>query len=645
MFKDNPLLAELKQQIRETLPSVEGTVKATDKGYGFLEVDRKTSHFIPPPHMKKVLHGDVIKAVVRTEGDRTSAEPEELVTPFLTRFVAKLGQRRDRWFVEAEHPMIKQTINAKVMLDKPAKLKVGDWVLAELVRHPLKGDNSFFAHIVHKVAAGDDPFAAWQCTLARHNLPVVEPEVPEQLALLDEGLERKDLTSLEMFTIDSESTMDVDDALAIESTETGWKLTVAIADPTAYIEAGSELDQAARDRAFTVYLPGRNISMIPSRLSEELCSLMPGEDRPALVGELEIAQDGSLQGEPTVYLAMVRSHHKLSYDNVSDWLEKTGEWQPQSDTLSEQLNALHQMTLARSNWRNTHAITFPDRPDYRFELNDDGTVKAIHADQRRLANSMIEESMVVANIALSTWLREKVERAIYNVHAGFEEEHIEAATALIGEHEGTATPESLQSLQGYCELRRWLDSQPSGYLDSRLRKLQSFSEVQVEPGQHFGMGLECYGTWTSPIRKYGDMINHRLVKAVLRDDQEIPQPGEEDALHLTELLKKNRFAERDLSNWLYAQYLAPHVDSKTQFEAEIFDINRGGLRARLQENGAMVFVPASTLHSDRRQVQVNPDEGLVLVQGEQRYKLADPIKVVLTEVKLQNRSLVATVVE
>lgn len=645
MFKDNPLLAQLKQQIRETLPTVEGTVKATEKGYGFLEVDRKTSHFIAPPQMKKVLHGDKIKAVVREEGEKTSAEPDELVTPFLSRFVAKLGQRKDRWFVEAEHPMIKQSINAKAMLEKPAKLHAGDWVLAELVRHPLKGDNSFFAHIIHKVAAADDPFAAWQCTLARHNLPVVEPELPEQLALLDEGLERKDLTAVEMFTIDSESTKDMDDALAIEPTDAGWKLTVAIADPTAYIEAGSELDQAARDRAFTVYLPGRNISMIPSRLSEELCSLVEGEDRPALVAELEVGHDGSLLGDPEVYLAMVRSHHKLSYDKVSDWLENSGEWQPQGDKLTEQLKALHQLSLARSNWRNTNAITFPDRPDYRFELNEDGTVKAIHADQRRIANSMIEESMIVANIALSSWLREKVERAIYNVHAGFESEQLEAAIALISAHEGTATPESLQTLQGFCELRRWLDSQPTGYLDSRLRKFQSFSEVQVEPGQHFGMGLECYGTWTSPIRKYGDMINHRLVKAVLRDDQEIPQPGEEDALHLTELRKKNRFAERDLSDWLYAQYLAPHVESKTAFTAEIFDINRGGLRARLQENGAMVFIPASTLHSDKKKVQVNADEGLVHVQEELRYKLADSVNVVLTEVKLQNRSLVAAIAE
>ena len=645
MFKDNPLLAQLKQQIRETLPTVEGTVKASEKGYGFLEVDRKTSHFIAPPLMKKVLHGDKIKAVVHTDGDKTSAEPEALITPFLTRFVAKLGQKKDRWFVEAEHPMIKLPINAKADLQKSAKLKENDWVLAELVRHPLKGDNSFFAHIVHKIADGDDPFAAWQCTLARHNLPVVEPELPEQLNILDEGLKRRDLTALPLFTIDGESTQDMDDALAIEANENGWKLMVAIADPTAYIKQGDELDQAARERAFTVYLPGRNISMIPSRLSEQLCSLVAGEARPALVAELTITKDGALTGEPEVYLATVRSHHKLAYNNVSDWLEQTGDWQPEDSNLAEQLNELHAMTTARVHWRNSHAITFPDRPDYRFELNPDGTVKAIHAEQRRIANSMIEESMIVANISISTWLRSKVEKAIYNVHAGFELEQLEAAVALIAKHEGTATQESLQTLQGFCELRRWLDSLPTGYLDSRLRKFQSYSEVQIEPGHHFGMGLECYGTWTSPIRKYGDMINHRLVKAVLRQDQEIEHPSEEDALHLSELRKKNRFAERDLSDWLYAQHLADDVKNKTTFVAEVFDINRGGIRARLKENGAMVFIPASTLHSDKKQVQVNADEGMIYIQDEMKYRLADTIQVVITQVKQQNRSLIAAIAE
>ncbi|MCM2680787.1 exoribonuclease II [Echinimonas agarilytica] len=644
MFKDNPLLAQLKQDIRENLPTVEGRVKASDKGYGFLEVDRKTSHFIAPPFMKKVMHGDIVSAIVRTEGDKTQAEPEKLVEGGLTRFVAKLGSRKDRWFVQPESAMVNLNINAKAELLKPAKLAVDDWVLAELTRHPLKGDNSFFASIVHKVADGNDPYAQWQCTLARHNLPVVEPDLPEQIDILDEGIERVDLTAVEMFTIDGATTKDMDDALAIETTDNGWKLTVAIADPTAYIEADSTLDKAARDRGFTVYLPARNVSMIPSRLSEELCSLMPHQERPAMVAELFVSATGELIGEPTICLATIKSHYKLAYEDVSDWLEQAGDWAPENDALATQLKALEAMTKARSAWRNEHAITFPDRPDFRFELNEDCSVKTIHVEHRRTANSMIEESMIVANIAVSSWLRQRVERAIYNVHAGFEDETLDVALALIHEFEGSATEESLKSLAGFCELRRWLDAQPTAYLDSRLRKFQSYSEIQVTPGQHFGMGLDCYGTWTSPIRKYGDMINHRLIKAVLRGDETIDLPTEDDAEHLTELRKKNRFAERDLSDVLYARYLQADLNNKTVFNAEIFDINRGGMRARVLDNGSMVFIPASTLHSDKKQVQVNADEGMITVAGEVAYRVADSVKVVLSDIKEQNRSLVANVV-
>ncbi|GGA73225.1 exoribonuclease 2 [Neiella marina] len=644
MFKDNPLLAQLKQEIRETLPTAEGTIKATAKGYGFLEVDRKTSHFIAPPFMRKVMHGDKVSAVIRTENGKTQAEPEKLLQQSVTRFVATLGSRNGKWFVTPENHNINLNINARADLQVPAKLADGDWVLAELKRHPLNGDNSFYAHIVHKVADKNDPYAAWQCTLARHDLPVVEPELPEQLDIIDEGLPRQDLTAVQMFTIDSASTRDMDDALAIETTDNGWRLTVAIADPTAYIEAGSTLDEAAKERAFTVYLPARNISMIPSRLSEELCSLVANEDRPAVVATLDIASDGALIGEPQICLATVRSHYKLAYDEVSDWLEQSGSWQPANDDIKAQLEALQAMTKARVAWRNEHAITFPDRPDYRFELNDDATVKAIHADHRRIANSMIEESMIVANIAVSTWLQQKAQGGIYNVHLGFEDEQLDTAVTLITENGGDATSESLKSLDGFCRLRRWLNEQETGYLDSRLRKFQSFSEVAIQAGPHFGMGLNCYGTWTSPIRKYGDMINHRLIKAVLRQDAELTLPSEVDAEHLTERRKRNRFAERDLSDFLYTQYLHTALSDKTEFDAEIFDINRGGMRARLIANGAMVFIPAPTLHSDKKQVQANADEGLISIEGEVKYRLADAVKVRLSEIKAVSRSLVAEII-
>ncbi|VDY42568.1 exoribonuclease II [Salmonella enterica subsp. enterica serovar Daytona] len=277
MFQDNPLLAQLKQQLHSQTPRAEGVVKATEKGFGFLEVDAQKSYFIPPPQMKKVMHGDRIVAVIHTEKERESAEPEELIEPFLTRFVGKVQGKNDRLSIVPDHPLLKDAIPCRAARGVQHEFKEGDWAVAEMRRHPLKGDRSFYADLTQYITFADDHFVPWWVTLARHNL---EKEAPNGVAteMLDEGLERQDLTALNFVTIDSASTEDMDDALYAEELADGrLQLTVAIADPTAWIAEGSKLDNAAKIRAFTNYLPGFNIPMLPRELSDDLCSLRANE--------------------------------------------------------------------------------------------------------------------------------------------------------------------------------------------------------------------------------------------------------------------------------------------------------------------------------------------------------------------------------
>ncbi|EAZ0221624.1 exoribonuclease II, partial [Salmonella enterica] len=145
MFQDNPLLAQLKQQLHSQTPRAEGVVKATEKGFGFLEVDAQKSYFIPPPQMKKVMHGDRIVAVIHTEKERESAEPEELIEPFLTRFVGKVQGKNDRLSIVPDHPLLKDAIPCRAARGVQHEFKEGDWAVAEMRRHPLKGDRSFYA--------------------------------------------------------------------------------------------------------------------------------------------------------------------------------------------------------------------------------------------------------------------------------------------------------------------------------------------------------------------------------------------------------------------------------------------------------------------------------------------------------------------
>lgn len=200
------------------------------------------------------MHGDRIIAVIHSEKERESAEPEELVEPFLTRFVGKVQGKNDRLAIVPDHPLLKDAIPCRAARGLNHEFKEGDWAVAEMRRHPLKGDRSFYAELTQYITFGDDHFVPWWVTLARHNL---EKEAPDGVAteMLDEGLVREDLTALDFVTIDSASTEDMDDALFAKALpDDKLQLIVAIADPTAWIAEGSKLDKAAKIRAFTNYL-------------------------------------------------------------------------------------------------------------------------------------------------------------------------------------------------------------------------------------------------------------------------------------------------------------------------------------------------------------------------------------------------------
>ncbi|MCG9581170.1 exoribonuclease II [Vibrio tubiashii] len=647
MFQDNPLLAQLKQQIQETLPKKEGTIKATEKGFGFLEVDSKTSFFIPPPYMKKCMHGDKVKAIIRTEKDREQAEPEELLEQGLNRFIGRVKLFKGKLNVTPDHPQLKKlSLKAKTRKGiKSDDLKEGDWVVAHLIRHPLKGDNGFFVEISDKITDADDKIAPWWVTLAQNDLPNSEPAGLDSWELKDDAdLERIDMTHVPFVTIDGESTKDMDDALHAKKTESGdFELTIAIADPTAYITPDSDMDKVARERGFTIYLPGRNIPMLPRDLADDLCSLIEGEARPALCCSVTVTKEGVIGDDIKFFAANIKSHARLSYDHVSDWIENgsSDAWQP-SEEIAEIVRDLYDFSRARAEWRETHAVVFPDRPDYRFELSEDNDVVAIHADMRRSANRLVEEAMITANICAGKTLQSSFNSGVFNTHAGFKPEKIEDVVNLVNpEGELPFTAESIATLEGFAALRRWLGSQETSYLDNRIRKAQAYSEIGNQPLPHYAMGLDLYATWTSPIRKYGDMINHRMLKAHILGKEPVQTAddsvGEELAIHR----KHHKMAERNVGDWLYARTLADEPAKETKFNGEIFDINRAGMRIRLIENGAAAFIPGSLILANKERLECNGENGTVSIDKQVTYRLGDVLEVVLTDVNQENRSLVA----
>ena len=255
------------------------------------------------------------------------------------------------------------------------------------------------------------------------------------------------MTALNFVTIDSASTEDMDDALQVQDNGDGsLLLTIAIADPTAYVDENSELDLIARKRAFTNYLPGFNIPMLPRDLSDNLCSLRPNERRPVLVCRVTIAADGTLGEDIHFSAARVESKAKLVYDEVSDWLEGSGDWQPQNADIAEQITLLKRVCEARSHWREQHALVFKDRPDYRFLLGEKGEVLDIIVEHRRIANRIVEECMIAANVCAAIALRDNLGFGIYNVHTGFDPALVEQAANVLQANGVEADPQALLTL-------------------------------------------------------------------------------------------------------------------------------------------------------------------------------------------------------
>ncbi|WAI12021.1 MAG: exoribonuclease II [Buchnera aphidicola (Macrosiphum albifrons)] len=641
MFQNNPLLTQLKKNLHAKTPRVEGIVKSTERGFGFLEIDVQKSYFIPPKNMKKVMHGDKIVALLKTEKGREIVEPEKLLEPFLNRFVGKIEKKDNRLFIMPDYPFLKDLIICQPNKNCVNIFQNGDWAVARLTKHKLKGDYIFCAELTEKITKKDDPLIPWWVTLARHNLDNKEPLAEEKDLILKENYDRKDLTDLNFITIDNINTKDIDDAIFVnEKTNGDISLTVAIADPTAYIQYGSKLDILASTRAFTNYLPGFNIPMLPRKLSEDICSLNPNKRRPVLACNITILKNGNISDKIEFFLAWIKSKSKLSYDHVSDWIENSGSWVPPTKAIEKQILILHRLCLLRMKWRKVNAVLFKDSIEYRFHLSENGNIIDVLVEKRRIAHKMIEESMILANISAANFLSKNLGFGIYNIHAGFDPVNAEHAVSFLRSYNLKFSAEEITTLKGFCNLRRVLNILSNNYIDSRIRRFQSFGDFSTIPGPHFALGFSEYATWTSPIRKYSDMINHRLLKSIIKKEASI-KPTEDIKLKISEQRRRNRMSERDISDWLYTILLQQKKYKNKKFDAEIIDISRNGIRARLIENGANVFIPGLFIHPIREELNFNQETGKVFINNIIRYKISDLIQVTLSDIRLETRSIIA----
>lgn len=578
-------LQSLKKEIHNSTPRHEGRVRATGGRFGFVNTDDGQQFFIAPDEMEKLLPGDSIQFRVEPAGEgKEQAIAEKLLSSEQGVFFGRYIVRGKGHFIEPDHA----TLNRWIFVPPGGRLNAeeGDLVQAHISKHPFPS-GKVQADIDAIIGKPADDHIEKTFIKAKWSLPEAFSEecMAEVTRLAAEGIqslaaERTDLTHLPFVTIDSANTRDIDDALYAEALSQGWALWIAIADPSALIEPGSALDKAAAERGTSVYFPDQVIPMLPPELSEQLCSLQEKQPRLAMVVELRIHEDGSIE-QVHIHNALIASHAKLSYNQVASFLDTD------SADLAAELHGplvhLDGCARALAGWRKAHCLLMEDRPDFKLITDEHGKVRDIVRIERNQAHRLVEECMLACNRAIAGWLAEKG-TGFFIEHAGVRNERRGEVAALLKEHLPLEKKPELATLQEFVQLMQQADSSTSE-LPLRMivnRQLER-SNLSHEARPHMGLGFDCYTTFTSPLRKYNDLLIHRMVRALLAG--EAPALPSQETLQAIQNSQANaRIASGQAETWMKLQWLAAQ-DKDQLYNATIVHMNSGAFTVRLDDTG------------------------------------------------------------
>ena len=511
----------------------------------------------------------------------------------------------------------------------------GDLVRAE--PKPMRGHPSGPRHYVVREVIGKagDPRAASLIAIHAHSIPTEFPEaaLEEARAANAAPSEREDLTQTPLITIDPSDARDHDDAVYAEALDNGWKVIVAIADVAAYVTEGSALDREAWKRGNSTYFPDRVVPMLPLELSAGECSLKEGEPRRCLAVEMEFDRSGSKRAH-RFFRAMMRSAAGLSYEEAQTAIDgQPGE--RAAPLLDPVLKPLWGAYGALKSARERRGPLELDLPERRIEFAADGTIEAIATKARFDAHKLIEEFMIQANVAAAESLEKAKSPLLYRVH----DQPSDAKLAALAEFLKTVNikwplGERPQAARFNRLLSDVEDSDHEDMVSEMVLRSQSQAIYAHENLGHFGLNLSRYAHFTSPIRRYADLIVHRALIAAhdLGPDGLGPESSarlEETASHLVETERRSMAAERDATDRYLALFLEDRVGA--QFDGRITGVTRAGLFIRLADTAADGFVPISTI-SDDYWVFDEAAMQLVARGSGRRYVLGQTVKVKLLEV-------------
>jgi ribonuclease R len=647
MVRDAQIMRNRKGAICQVdkLDLVKGKVMGHPDGFGFVIPDDGSPDLVlSEREMHQVLHGDMV--MVRVAGEdrrgRREAKIVEVLESANTRVVGRLFEEHGIRFVVAENRRISQDI--LVAAGDTSGAKVGQVVVAELIQQPSKHAQPI-ARIVEVLGNYADPGMEIEIALRKHDLPnefpaeakrQAEHYAPEVQPADFAG--RESVKHLPLVTIDGETARDFDDAVYCEPNGKGYRLVVAIADVSHYVKPGDPLDKEAINRGNSVYFPRRVIPMLPEELSNGLCSLNPNVDRLCMVCDMQISAEGEI-GKYRFYPSVMFSQARLTYTKVADMLENPqGENAKQYAELLPHIVHLYDLFKVLLQARAKRGAIDFETVETQMIFNDQGKIEKIVPVVRNDAHKLIEECMLAANVCAAAFLQEHKHPVVYRIHEGPTPEKLEAVREFLKEFGlqlgGGADPQA----GDYSKLLKQIKGRPdAGLLQTVMLRSLSQAVYAPENTGHFGLGYEAYTHFTSPIRRYPDLLVHRAIKAVLAGKQYKPHlKWDELGAHCSMTERRADDATRDVEAWLKCFYMRDHLGSV--FDGTISAVTGFGLFVALDDLYVEGLVHVSELGAD----YFHFDAAKHMMLGERtgkRYRLGDRVRVKVVRVDMESTKI------
>ena len=628
---------------------ITGRVIAHPNGFGFVEPEKGGDDlYLAAREMNAIFHGDrvVVREVGTDRRGRREAAIVEILERNTTQVVGRLFIEGGVGFVVADNKRITQDI--LVPRENFHGAKHGQIVTVEILEQPTR-QRQAIGRVIETLGEHMAPGMEIDIAIRSYNLPHVwstatEAEAAEFTDVVPEEAKqgREDLRDLPLVTIDGEDARDFDDAVYCEPQGKGWRLLVAIADVSAYVEPGSALDAEARLRGNSVYFPERVIPMLPEILSNGLCSLNPEVDRLCMVCECQIGANGQLK-KSRFFEAVMRSHARLTYNKVAAILvDKDAQLQrryqalvPHLENLYELFNVLHKARLRRG------AIEF-DSTETKIVFGEERKIERIVPVQRNDAHRLIEECMLTANVAAANFLLSHQVPTLYRVHAQPGQDKLEELRQFLGELGLTLGGGDDPQPKHYVKLLESIKYRHHAHLIQTVL-LRSMKQAIYSPENigHFGLAYEAYAHFTSPIRRYPDLLVHRAIRHLVRSGSasrfhygwgDMLQFGE----HCSMTERRADEATRDATDWLKCEYMLDKIGQT--YEGVISSVTNFGIFVELDDIYVEGLVHVTDLGNDY--FHFDPAKHRMI--GERTatmYRLADPVRVIVTRVDLEERKI------